>query len=99
MFTSVSGVLYDKDMTKILIVPAKTKGDLVIPDNVKIIEDFAFFACTGLTSVTIGKSVTSIVEGAFQSCSSLTSISIPASVTNIGGLAFFAVHQVEKSSL
>lgn len=96
MFTSVSGVLYDKDMTKILLVPAKTKGGLVIPDNVKIIDDFAFFACTGLTSVTIGKSVTSIGEGAFQSCSSLTSISIPASVTNIGGLAFFGTNSLKE---
>ena len=41
----------------------------------------------GLTSVTIGNSVTNIRVRAFSSCSGLTSIVIPNSVTSIGGEA------------
>ena len=48
----------------------------------------AFYNCTGLTSVTIGNSVTSIGEWAFSGCSGLTSITIPDSVTSIGDRAF-----------
>lgn len=36
----------------------------------------AFFRCSGLTSVTIGNSVTSIGEYAFQGCPDITSVTI-----------------------
>ena len=48
----------------------------------------AFQYCSGLTSVTIGNSVTSIGDYAFQACRGLTSIEIPNSVTSIGVGAF-----------
>ena len=48
-----------------------------------------FEYCSGLTSVTIGNSVTSIGDGAFDGCSSLTSVTIPNSVTSIGDEAFY----------
>ena len=44
--------------------------------------------CSGLTSVTIPNSVTSIEDYAFYRCSSLTSVTIPNSVTSIGTCAF-----------
>ena len=62
--------------------------DLVIPDDVKEIKDYAFGGCSGLTSITIPNSVTSIGERAFRSCSGLKSITIPSSVTSIGNSAF-----------
>ena len=66
----------------------KVEGDLIIPDNVTSIGDYAFYGCTGLTSVTIGNGVTSIGSGAFYGCIGLTSITIPDSVTSIGYSAF-----------
>ena len=48
----------------------------------------AFRICSGLTSVTIPNSVTSIGISAFEGCSGLTSIDIPNSVTSIGRWAF-----------
>ncbi|MBR2972193.1 MAG: leucine-rich repeat protein, partial [Clostridia bacterium] len=50
--------------------------DLVIPDGVTSIGDYAFRNCDSLTSVTIGNSVTSIGSYAFAYCSSLTSVYI-----------------------
>ena len=62
---------------------------LTIPDTgTDIIRPYAFFGCSGLTSVIIGNSVTSIDNYAFDSCTGLTSVTIPDSVTSIGWSAF-----------
>ena len=50
--------------------------------------DCAFEDCSGLTSVTIPDSVTSIGDSAFEDCSGLASVAIPDSVTSIGPYAF-----------
>ena len=62
---------------------------LIIQEGVTSIGNYAFWSCTGLTSVTIGNGVTSIGEDAFLSCTNLTSVTIPDSVTSIGGGAFY----------
>ena len=62
--------------------------NLMIPNSVTSIGDYAFCNCTGLTSVTIQNSVTSIGRSAFELCTGLTSLEIPNSVTSIGSLAF-----------
>jgi hypothetical protein len=53
-----------------------------------IIGESAFAGCSGLASIEIPNSVTSISEGAFRDCSGLISIEIPNSVTSIGESAF-----------
>ena len=72
--------------------------DLVIPSTVSYngitysvtsIGDGAFAGYSGLTSITIPNSVTSISGNfTFYGCSSLTSITIPNSVTSIGNYTF-----------
>ena len=72
-------------------------GNVIIPQTVNFngtnypvtsIGGYAFYDCSGLTSVTIPNSVTRIGGYAFYNCSSLTSITIPNSVTSIGWGAF-----------
>ena len=67
--------------------------DLNIPsevDKYKVtaIDDFAFYNCCNLLSVTITEGVTSIGEHAFEDCSSLRSVNFPDTLINIGGHAF-----------
>ncbi len=63
--------------------------DLVIPDSVTSIGDYAFYGCTNLSNITIPDSVTSIGDEAFYYCRSLESVTIPDSVTEIGGGVFY----------
>ena len=80
-----------------------TSGDVGYADHVHIpstvgynsvtymvtsIGDWAFYGCSGLTSVFIPNSVTSIGNQAFYQCHGLTSVTIGNSVTSIGGIAF-----------
>ena len=84
-YKSVNGLLLSKD-GKTLI--AGINGNVVIPQCVTSIGEWAFYNCSGLTSVTIPDSVTSIGECAFYCCDGLTSITIPDSVTDIEDWAF-----------
>ena len=52
------------------------------------IGEYAFFNCSGLTSVTIPNSVTGIERFAFERCSGLTSVIIGNGVTSIDRYAF-----------
>ena len=63
-------------------------GELRIAEGTKGIAGSAFSYCSGLTSVIIPNSVTSIGYRAFEGCSGLTSVTIPSSVTFIGDYAF-----------
>ena len=62
--------------------------EVIIPDSVKIIGDWAFDGCENLKSITIPDGVTEIGGGAFKDCSSLKSITIPDSGAEIGKYAF-----------
>ena len=63
-------------------------GAYTIKSGTKIIADYAFRFCSGLTSITIPDSVKSIGDYAFYGCSNLTSVTMGNSVTSIGEYAF-----------
>jgi hypothetical protein len=87
-YSSVDGVLYDKNKTALLQYPAGKTGAFTIPGSVTSIGNWAFFSCFNLTRITIPGSVTSIGNRAFAYCTRLVSITIPSSVTSIGDHAF-----------
>ncbi|MGI6671588.1 MAG: leucine-rich repeat domain-containing protein [Christensenellales bacterium] len=89
-YTSMDGILYNKNKTKLVCYPAgKSQANFTIPSNVTRIDSSAFYDCSSLTSITIPDSVTTIDDFAFFQCNSLTSIIISDNVTNIGDVAFY----------
>ncbi|MBR3954821.1 MAG: leucine-rich repeat protein [Clostridia bacterium] len=95
-YSSVDGVLYNKEKTEILRYPAgKAYGTFVIPDSVTTIGYGAFEDCVALLHVTIPESVTAISDCAFYGCRSLLSINIPKTVTEFGYNAFCYCRSLE----
>ena len=99
-YKSVDGVLFNKDMTTLILYPnAKINASYAIPNSVTEIEVDAFSGCTSLTKVTVPDSVTVISDTAFQGCTSLKEITIPNSVTEISNYAFSGCTSLTKVTI
>lgn len=81
-YTSLNGVLYNKNQTEVIIVPGGKMGEIVLKSNVSKIGSFAFWGCKYISTVVIPNSVLSIGEQAFT-YSGLTTLQIPNSITKI----------------
>jgi hypothetical protein len=88
VYSSLAGVLFNKNQTTLIEYPVGKAGSYTVPNSVTSIGDSAFNYCPSLTSITIGNSVTSIGTSAFYSCTSLTNVTMDNSVTSIGDTAF-----------
>jgi hypothetical protein len=90
-YTTKDSVLFNKDKTELIFFPNWRHDDnneYVIHYRVKKIGSYAFFGCTGLTSVTIPCSVIEIGMNAFAGCTNIKSFFIPESVVEIDESSF-----------
>ena len=94
--TDASGVLYNSGMTRLIAAPASISGQYVIPEGVTLLDDSAFFGCSGLTGVVLPESLQTIGLLAFSSATSLREIEIPARVSQIDIQAFWECSGLEK---
>ena len=90
-YTVVDGVLYNKDMTTLVLYPKNRSGEFTVPDTVTTIAVYAFDESPNLTKVIIGKNVKTIGTSAFGECKSLKTVIFKDSDTvqkTIGDYAF-----------
>ena len=87
-YSSLDGVLFDRNQTKLIQCPGGKTGNYSIPPGVTNLADSAFYNCRQLTRITIPSGVTQLGTYEFYSCTSLTNVTIPSSVTVIGTYAF-----------
>lgn len=87
-YRDIEGVLYNKYLSTLLNCPIGRTSDLLIPNGIKIIGNYAFAGCNELMNISFPNSITKIGDYAFGGCSGLVNISLPDSVTKIGGHAF-----------
>lgn len=96
-FTSVDGVLYSKDMTKLIAYPngrtslvtdkdgkATGGGTIKLPDTVKVIGENAFYMCSNLYSIEFNEGLQKVENKAFLKCTNLSAIEFPETLTEIG---------------
>lgn len=67
LYTTVDGVLYNKDMTVLIRVPATRSGQFVVPDTVTGISQYAFSDTANLESLVLPVSLASIGDRVFNS--------------------------------
>lgn len=92
-FSSVDGVLFNKDMTTILRYPmSRTDMQYTIPSTVTQIGTGAFYNCSNLLVVDIPENLQSIGNYAFYNCYILADANIPDTVSYIGSYAFYNCH-------
>ena len=85
-YTVEGGVLYDKDKTTVLAVPAAAQ--VTLPETVTAVDDYAFYWNQNLTRLSLPDSVIRIGEGAFGECSNLTQLRLSEHLTEIDPFAF-----------
>ena len=92
-FGSESNPLYK---AKHLFLNGVEAENIVIPNTVTSIGDFAFNCCKSLRSVVFPNSVLTIGKHAFNGCDSLRSVVIPSSVKTISANAFYLSNNLSE---
>lgn len=84
-YKSVDGVLYTKDMTKLLTYPAASPTTaFTIPETVTVIDNTAFYHSENLVELNFPAGVTWMGYSALRGCTSLTSLTLPDAITHMG---------------
>ena len=95
-YTAVDGILYNKDRTKIIAVPAGKTGSYTIPKGVEVI-GFGAFENTHLSEILFAEDCDLATLGyrAFYGAKELGEITIPAKVISIDYYAFAECENLE----
>ena len=94
-FKTVDGVLYNKDMTELVLYPQKRKGAYAVPDSITKINPATFTSASALTGLTVPVNSTLVLNG----CSSLKKLEYVegvASVTIYGNWLYTGGVQLER---
>ena len=80
-FKMIDGILYDKQVTKILSVTNAVKANVVLPGTLTSIGQGAFVNCDNIETIVIPESVRTIENWAFEGCTNLKSVDLPKGVS------------------
>lgn len=88
-YTSVDGVLYTKDMKKLLVYPImKEDTAYTIPEGVERVGKCAFYKNETLTEITLPSTLKEIGDMAFFKCEKISLVTLPDGLEKIGSDAF-----------
>ena len=94
----------DLSKTKIKYIPRELFKDctslieVLLPDNIEKIEDYAFYACKNLEKIEFKSGIKIIGRLAFKGCEKLKSLNFPKSLTVIKSHAFENCTKISKIS-
>lgn len=88
-FSSLNGVLYNKDQTILIKYPSsRVNVEITIPFSVKVIEERAFDRCHNLVVINLTTNLEEIKKHAFYNCRELTTINYLTNNVKIDDEAF-----------
>lgn len=82
-----------------LYLDKKEVKDLVIPEGIEEIKNFAFYGGENIRSLVVGNGVSKIDNSAFCGCIALASVTFLESLTSIGKGAFEGCNSIEELDL
>lgn len=89
-YISVDGVLFDKEMTRLVQYPAGSpRVAYDVPEGVTAVANEAFRNCRNLTRVSMPGSVKTIGRSAFENCAALREVRLAEGLQGIADRAFF----------
>ena len=86
----LKNLTFSKNLKTIPECSESSLESVVLPDQLKRIEESTFLGCKNLKKVTFGKNVTYIGDGAFAQCKALKTIKLPKNLKEIDDSAFGA---------
>lgn len=98
IYSSEGGVLYNKNMTRLMRCP-EGRASVSIPESVREISTYAFYGCYKMTGINIPASIGYLGDFSFVNCTALTEISFPESIKLIPEGAFKDCTALKKVSL
>lgn len=96
-YSSQTGIMYNKDKTEFVHVPAAIR-EVVIADGITVINQ-EFRDNENLTSIVFGSGLKEIGGYAFEHCKNITSIILPEGVQSIGAEAFYGCVNLTEVSI
>ena len=88
-YSSIDGVLFNKEKTRLVAYPNAKSPTYAIPESVTTIGENAFADCEDLISITLHNGLTTINGYAFAGCQNLKSIDLGDNISIIAGGAFW----------
>ena len=89
------GWIYGPNKESIYFASLDLEGEYVVPESVSSIGEYAFYGCSGLTTVILPPSVTSVGKDAFDDCSGLIKSACPKNVRNSVSCGNWAAYEPE----
>ncbi len=82
-YSSIDGVLFNKDVTKLITYPSsKQDTEYIVPKSVKTFGNIAFNECDYLKRITLPKDIEDFTVAVFFSCYNLQYVNVPNSITD-----------------
>jgi|GEM_PF-4741791 len=98
LYSSVGGVLFNKDKTTLIKYPQNKSGtSYTVPESVTGIGRYAFDGCSQLTNIILPSGLTDIYDYAFSNCKKLREITFKSAVPpNFGDGVFDGSSSISK---
>lgn len=89
LYTSIDGVVFNKDKSILVCFPKGKSNSYTIPNGTKSIYDNAFYNCKDLENITFPESLREIGFNSFSECNNLKEVLLPNNVEDIKMYAFY----------
>lgn len=83
-FSTQNDILYNKGKTKLVAAPKMVGGDVIIPGELNVVENYSYGYLANVNSFILSEGITQIKDEAFAYSTAISYVIFPKTLTNIG---------------